>query len=556
MANNPSASEYPLRRGYACLVCRRRKVKCDGAKPACRECIRMHKAEDCEYTNQGSTELERLEYRVTRLQDQLHGRQMQTRDETPISLHDPYASYHEEHANQHTLLNSPLDRARGGDLASQDPSRLIGTVLKYAQQLGFALNISRFLACINSPQHVHPALLKCLMAWGIRLSSSDVYAHLEIQYVQEATNFLVENIGNSHTKMRLQALQAEVLLAQYHFASWRFLEGRLHVSRAVTLTLTYGLHQIRSVLRTDSTMNAIRSLVGGADATTLSPPINAAEETERVNLFWAVLVVDRDISAAVEMPPFLSDNGINKRRIDTPWPLDDSRSIRENLVVPSSNTVREFLTGSQRSNAVCGGDLEMRAKASLLFEYSDRTKKVYNANFPPEGLAEFTKIDRVIREVAQTLPSLDQLGELSTDTRTTWLVTRSLVHAARIQLHQPRESSESADSMCIQSATIIVHILEYIITQRIEVLEPAIGLSWIVATRTLVDDATNTDLLGRPSRSAESSKVEVTRIRHLTSKIAKMCPIMSLLVPTTIYSSRVLTLSDIQSFSFLKLKIF
>lgn len=45
---NPSRSNAPPRRyGFACLVCRRRKIKCDGKKPNCANCIKVK--EICSY---------------------------------------------------------------------------------------------------------------------------------------------------------------------------------------------------------------------------------------------------------------------------------------------------------------------------------------------------------------------------------------------------------------------------------------------------------------------------------------------------------------------------
>ncbi|KAI5455445.1 hypothetical protein NCC49_000255 [Naganishia albida] len=38
----------PLKRGDACLFCRKRKLRCDAAKPSCNQCTRAKK-EVCEY---------------------------------------------------------------------------------------------------------------------------------------------------------------------------------------------------------------------------------------------------------------------------------------------------------------------------------------------------------------------------------------------------------------------------------------------------------------------------------------------------------------------------
>lgn len=47
--------------GHSCLICRRRKVRCDGGKPNCANCVRI--SERCIYNEHGST--------ITRLQNAL-----------------------------------------------------------------------------------------------------------------------------------------------------------------------------------------------------------------------------------------------------------------------------------------------------------------------------------------------------------------------------------------------------------------------------------------------------------------------------------------------------
>ncbi|KAH9991810.1 hypothetical protein BJV77DRAFT_484252 [Russula vinacea] len=46
----PSRNTPPtLQRGKACLRCRKRKMRCDGTKPSCQQCVRAKKQDLCEY---------------------------------------------------------------------------------------------------------------------------------------------------------------------------------------------------------------------------------------------------------------------------------------------------------------------------------------------------------------------------------------------------------------------------------------------------------------------------------------------------------------------------
>ncbi|KAH7098134.1 hypothetical protein BKA62DRAFT_713952 [Auriculariales sp. MPI-PUGE-AT-0066] len=63
-----SSRPTPLHRGAACLSCRRRKMKCDAAKPSCGPCSRQGKAEECEYEeSKFLVTIQRLEAEITHL---------------------------------------------------------------------------------------------------------------------------------------------------------------------------------------------------------------------------------------------------------------------------------------------------------------------------------------------------------------------------------------------------------------------------------------------------------------------------------------------------------
>ncbi|TFK34879.1 hypothetical protein BDQ12DRAFT_761049 [Crucibulum laeve] len=49
MPSRKTDSANSLRRGSACLCCRRRKLKCDGLRPVCHQCTKMRRADECYY---------------------------------------------------------------------------------------------------------------------------------------------------------------------------------------------------------------------------------------------------------------------------------------------------------------------------------------------------------------------------------------------------------------------------------------------------------------------------------------------------------------------------
>ncbi|SJL04968.1 uncharacterized protein ARMOST_08339 [Armillaria ostoyae] len=61
-----------LARGSACLCCRKRKLKCDGGRPVCRQCSKMNRVEECEYDDMTvKSRTQKLQEKLTMLETRL-----------------------------------------------------------------------------------------------------------------------------------------------------------------------------------------------------------------------------------------------------------------------------------------------------------------------------------------------------------------------------------------------------------------------------------------------------------------------------------------------------
>ncbi|KZV85925.1 hypothetical protein EXIGLDRAFT_698912 [Exidia glandulosa HHB12029] len=89
----------PLHRGEACLICRRKKMKCDGAKPSCGPCTRAGKGSTCEYEDtRFLVRINELEGQVSTLQQrirELEGARRRTGQPVAPSLQTaaPFSSF-------------------------------------------------------------------------------------------------------------------------------------------------------------------------------------------------------------------------------------------------------------------------------------------------------------------------------------------------------------------------------------------------------------------------------------------------------------------------------
>ncbi|KAF8319365.1 hypothetical protein DL93DRAFT_2153382 [Clavulina sp. PMI_390] len=56
-------------RGHACVICRRRKLRCGGEKPACVQCVRGNRTEECVYEDFRQTPTNKLQAQITDLEE-------------------------------------------------------------------------------------------------------------------------------------------------------------------------------------------------------------------------------------------------------------------------------------------------------------------------------------------------------------------------------------------------------------------------------------------------------------------------------------------------------
>ncbi|KAG8728277.1 hypothetical protein FRC12_021872, partial [Ceratobasidium sp. 428] len=65
-------SHTVLQRGSACLSCRKRKLKCDAVRPACRKCVTAGRPDECVYDDgKQKTRTQLLQEKVKELEEKL-----------------------------------------------------------------------------------------------------------------------------------------------------------------------------------------------------------------------------------------------------------------------------------------------------------------------------------------------------------------------------------------------------------------------------------------------------------------------------------------------------
>jgi hypothetical protein len=175
---------------------------------------------------------------------------------------------------------------------------------------------------------------------GIHLSQSEFASH-EPTFLAQALQSMANALSVDHPNKVMHALQAEILLAVYFFHSGRILEGKLHLSSAVTLAFRCRLNLIRS--NGDVAHSCPSSPSGDTEFVELPPPADAVEEGDRVNAFWTVFAVNNYWTGAFGFLSNISYSDVSQR-IDTPWPLDDEEYKMVSVLKKRARSVANVVT--------------------------------------------------------------------------------------------------------------------------------------------------------------------------------------------------------------------
>ncbi|KAF7314584.1 Fungal-trans domain-containing protein [Mycena kentingensis (nom. inval.)] len=466
------------RRNVADSPPRRRKIKCDGIRPQCGPCARSMGFKDCEYEDDGPTRTQQLEEQIRILE----GRIEELSQTRPVPQH----VLSERRSNSlpaptgdvyppHSTFSSPepgynVPSMLSAEMQPVELEELVLNFLDHCTQFGFFLRIQTFRvsALGRTGARPSPALMHAVYLWAVHLCGRpNLTAMYEATYLSRALRSVVVSLssgssgsagsGGGHntpththgqppsmisTSAIIQTIQAEVLLAHYFFRTTRFLEGKYHLSAAMSLVLSSGLHRLRSSESAGASGGWL-----GTTAPILAPPQDAVEDMERIAAFWTVLTMNNcwttaDGSASNIAYSTLCANEAPEARIDTPWPVElnsDHLDISTTALPELSfGTVTAFLANQPDSATSLPA---LHAKAAILFEQASRLAAEYRPQLPASRASQFytsfNAMDALIERFTQSLPGLDTRRSIDmAQTRDLFLV-HVLARVAAIQLHNP-----------------------------------------------------------------------------------------------------------------------
>ncbi|KAJ7042034.1 hypothetical protein C8F04DRAFT_1297454 [Mycena alexandri] len=494
-AHSPS-----LPKGSACMDCRRRKIRCDAARPICGPCSRAERFEDCEYEGGEVSGVHKLEESIL----QVRARIMNL--ENP-GVFPPQASLKTPHSSSRMNMqpgsaSSHRSQSRSSSTSAINPQTLtlaLDAIAPYAHEIGFFLNQKRFRnACLRmrGDQEDPPvALLNSVCLWAACLSSSGSFASHENNLLSQALTMAPTILSSTHRLKIIYGIQTEVLLCQYFLYKGRLVEAHYHLSVAVSHVVLGGFSSIRSSRGSRSSRSAI------------SIPHDRIEEGEIIIGFWTVYSLDKIWSSVLNFPSNFSAESDN---VDTPWPLEmeeyEGNQLPQQL--QSYNTVQRFIDDAPSDTDGFSG-LAILAKSAILLDRATAVSKQWRANMTPAEttafLKPFTKLNNRIQKFRDRLPPL---SPSASSAKPRIILAHTIAHVAAIQLNRPFIAvNPPCHELCLAACRSIVWIVRTGGLRDIPSINPIIGTVWTMTVQILTQ--------------------EIMRLRHVPNVAAVVADLMT-----------------------------
>ncbi|KAG1806069.1 uncharacterized protein BJ212DRAFT_1485989 [Suillus subaureus] len=582
MASNQTTTPPPtLQRGKACLRCRyflysiihqksltmlkralsrKRKMRCDGSKPACQQCVRAKQHDACQYDDgKGKTRTQLLREHIERLEQRIRELEDPEYTSPSVTLHDPHRHGRSESSSS-SLTGSPASTGFSLSVSSFSPSAnnspqsswiqgipspsptpftdiyheepqptielaqtLVDVFFSHCRQSLLGLHMGRLRESFTRPvmeQH-HPVLTNAIFLWACFISRPGPLSTHESHYLSRALDSLSDAL--QYQNRLLDVIQASCLLSVYFLSNGRALEGSYHANAAASLAIQCGLHG--AIINRSSSFETTASI----SPFKLDPPKDAIEQGERILTFWQVFALDRCWSVVLHKPVTIPHGSDGYPSIILPWPQDMEEYVAGQIDdLHSFHTVRSFF--DHQVTNVRGGfsPLALRVKASALFERAHHLASTWDQPLAMSSAFtdDFQTLEHTIAHFIPTLIPVHQLDATVPDEKHAYIVTHTLAHAAMINLYYPfgAEDPISYDK-CLRAARCLVSIIKHIADADYEFLDPIIGPCWTCAVDTLIREL-NVIESSWPLVSSSDVRSEIGTMLYAMNNLSACFPLL------------------------------
>ncbi|MCJ1248379.1 hypothetical protein MMC30_005596 [Trapelia coarctata] len=521
----------PRPKRIACIICRKRKLKCDGSKPSCGTCSRLgHKCAYDEVRRKSGPKrgyVKELEARLAQVEIQLKskdrtraGMANRTASATaagPGSIAQPGFQLNDidmgmgpdmmsgffEATAEHSLPSKQMmpDMLQADDVSAGFGESLswemIGLGLEEPlppqdlvddlQQIYFEkvhpsvpmIHKYRYIAAMNLAPHMRPAVCLRYIMWSLAASVTEKYFHYQEVFYHRARKYVEidEMKGHGEAFITLGHCQCWNLIAIYEFKMMYFPRAWVSSGKSTRLAQMMGLH------RCDGETLEVKQ--------TLKPPQDWTDLEERRRTFWAAYCADRYASIGTGWPMTIEEKDVTSK-------LPSSEEAFEKSKSQASLNLAEAMTAEGAAS------LSPYAAVAVLATLFGRTLTHLHRPDPndrPEdpNHGEFWKrhhaMDNILNNIAMYLP--DHL-RLRAGVRDPNIIFVNLnIHTSAICLHQAailkaekyqlgmKVMKESTDR-CFLAAGEIVGIVKTTSHMDIGNMNPFMSFCLYVAARIYV----------------------------------------------------------------------
>ncbi|OJA18432.1 hypothetical protein AZE42_11594 [Rhizopogon vesiculosus] len=517
-SNSPSSQSLSaLQRGKACIACRRRKVRCDGVRPTCGQCIRGHRPEDCEYTDgHVKSRTHMLEEDIVRLQTRVQELEHPEHTIPAVALHNPYSlpGVSQESSAQIDLQRvyppSSISPASSHGVPDEPPRHIVleslNKIIPYADELGLFLHVPRVRASLEttSGHDIPLALQNALILISLHITETQQQSAYEMTLLSTSSRQLTDIIPfcGASTRDLLHVIQTEILLELYLFRVGRTVEARYHLGAAASLALAFRLHSSSPADDERHIPADMQSMLFDIFRTPFPHPVDQIERTEGIHAFWIIFTRDKCRSAILGIPPSISGSV----RITVPWPgrIQEVNFSDQDIHFMNSqledraqaDTIKQFLDGASSDEGDTSSTLALFAKAIVLFDKANNLVEQYTSDpriqQMPSFRKEFALLDALTERLQASIPynsfTTSSSFQLDRTPSPPHVVPRyaisiqSVLSLAVIRLHSPfHESYAPSNAKCVAAAMRIARALQGMNFNTLQFVDPVIVI-WINAS--------------------------------------------------------------------------
>ncbi|EME50066.1 hypothetical protein DOTSEDRAFT_68803 [Dothistroma septosporum NZE10] len=526
MSQEENNGQVPKPKRIACVLCRKRKLKCDGSKPSCGTCTRLQ--HDCSYDEVRRKSgpkrgyVKALEARLAQVEtllktqdDHQPSNNVQTNAPTanmvpqygnldvggnmgsPAHSNMPQHGFSTQSAEVQDMLGAASDLDMDGSPEEPIPWEMIGLGLDeplptqdvvddlnriYFEKVHPSLPMihrPRYYAAMNLAPHMRPPVCLRYAMWCNAAVVSDKYEGLQEHFYQRARKYIQQDEMKGHGEgmITVAHCQAWALIATHEFKLMYFPRAWASSGRACRLAQAMGLHRLDGA---------------GLDVKQcIPPPKDWTEREERRRTFWMAFCVDRYSSIGTGWPMT-----IEERDILTNLPTDED--AYEFSKPAKTMTLPDALEPSGLSS-LSGGFQGVILMACLFGRNLLHLHRPAPNDNDDDLNGEFWKrhrdLDNVLLNIALGLPEALRLPSGLNNPNVVFLNMN--IHTSTICLHQaaifkadknrmPSRISAESKIRCITAAAEIASMMRQISHLDLATMNPFISFCLYVAARVFV----------------------------------------------------------------------